>query len=221
MTVALLGGTGAIGEGLTLRLAADTDRPIVVGSRTAQKAHTAAAEYESRFTYRGIEAEITGTTNAEAAATAELIVLAVPPFHVGETIESIVETLEDQTLVTPAVGMQGDDDGLHYHPPDVGSVTEFVAERAPDGVSVVGAFHNLAAERLIDLDSELTLDTLVVADDADAKADVMALANEIVGLRALDAGPLANAPEVESVTPLVINVARYNAEMHDTGVKFV
>ena len=34
------------------------------------------------------------------------------------------------------------------------------------------------------------------------------------------AGPLANAAEVESVTPLVINVARYNDDMHDVGVTF-
>jgi 8-hydroxy-5-deazaflavin:NADPH oxidoreductase len=48
----------------------------------------------------------------------------------------------------------------------------------------------------------------------------MALANEIGGLRALDVGPLANAAEVESVTPLVINIARYNEELHDVGVTF-
>lgn len=221
MTVALLGGTGDIGEGLALRLAIDTDRPIIVGSREAKKAQTAATEYESRLADRGIESRITGATNAEAAGRADIVVLAIPPFHVGDTVESIASHLDEQILVTPGVGMQGDDAGLHYHPPDTGSVTELVAERAPDDVPVVGAFHNLSAERLTDLDSELDLDTLIVGDNPDAKDTVMSLANEINGLRALHAGPLANAAEVESVTPLVINIGRYSEGMRDAGVKFI
>ncbi|PSP26726.1 NADPH-dependent F420 reductase, partial [Halobacteriales archaeon QH_2_65_14] len=39
-------------------------------------------------------------------------------------------------------------------------------------------------------------------------------------LRALPAGPAANAPEVESLTPLLINLARYNDDMHDVGIRF-
>lgn len=221
MTVALLGGTGDIGEGLALRLAIDTDYSIIVGSREASKAQTAATEYESRLSDRSIEAEIIGAANAEAAEAADIVILAIPPFHVGDTVESIASQLDEQILVTPGVGMRGDDDGLHYHPPDTGSVTELVAERAPDDVPVVGAFHNLSAERLTDLDSDLDLDTLIVGDDPDAKAKIGSLANEIVGLRALDAGPLANAAEVESVTPLVINIGRYSEGMDDVGVKFI
>ncbi|MFC6766954.1 NADPH-dependent F420 reductase, partial [Natrinema soli] len=86
---------------------------------------------------------------------------------------------------------------------------------------VVGAFHNLAADALSNLDNDLELDTLVVADDSDAAETVLSIANEIGGLRALEAGPLANAAEVESVTPLVINIAKYNEEMHDVGVKWL
>ncbi|MCY4731562.1 NADPH-dependent F420 reductase [Natronomonas gomsonensis] len=221
MTVALLGGTGDIGEGLALRLAVDTDRRIIIGSREVSKAQTAASEYKSRLADRSTNAEITGAANAEAVDAADIVILAIPPFHVGDTVESIASQLDEQILVTPGVGMQGDDDGLHYHPPDTGSVTELIAERAPSDVPVVGAFHNLSAERLADLDSELDLDTLIVGDDPDAKDKIRDLANEIVGLRALDAGPLANAAEVESVTPLVINIARYSEGMQDVGVKFI
>jgi hypothetical protein len=95
-----------------------------------------------------------------------------------------------------------------------------VADAVPDGVSVVGAFHNLAAGRLADLDADLGIDTLVVADDPDAKDTVTRLAEEIQGLRALDAGGLANAPEIEALTPLLINVAQNNEGMHDLGVRF-
>jgi len=76
------------------------------------------------------------------------------------------------------------------------------------------------ADRLANLDVELDLDTLLVGDDADAVATVRTLADQIEGLRALNAGGLANAAEVESLTPLLINIAMENEGMHDVGVQF-
>ncbi|WP_435366097.1 NADPH-dependent F420 reductase [Haloarchaeobius sp. DYHT-AS-18] len=221
MRIAILGGTGDIGEGLALRIAADTDHTVVIGSREAEKGVDAATEYESSLAARGIDASFTGCANADAVTDADVVILAVPPYYVGDTVDSIADQLgEEQIVVSPAVGMRGDEDGLHYHPPDVGSVTELIAERVSEDITVTGAFHNLSAGRLADLDIVLDIDTLVVGDDDDAKATVIALANEIDGLRALDAGPLANAPEVESVTPLVINIAKNNADLEHVGVKF-
>lgn len=221
MRIALLGGTGDIGEGLALRFARDTDHEILIGSRDPEKARDAVAEYEDVLEAIGADSNLKGFVNEMAADRADVAVLSVPPYYAGDTVEAVADVLDEETiLVTPAVGMQGDDDGLHYHPPSAGSVTELVAKRAPDGVPVVGAFHNLAAGALTDLELEVDLDTLVVGDDSDAKERVIALAEEIEGLRALDVGPLANAAEVESVTPLLINVARYNDDLHDVGVKF-
>ena len=84
----------------------------------------------------------------------------------------------------------------------------------------MGAFHNLPAGGLADLDGEFDWDTLVFGDDADAKATVSDLAAEIEGLRPLDAGGLGNAAGVEAVTPLLINVAAENEGLHDLGVRF-
>ncbi|AGB30212.1 NADPH-dependent F420 reductase [Natrinema pellirubrum DSM 15624] len=222
MRIALLGGTGDIGEGLALRFARDTSHEILIGSRDPEKARDAVADYEAELEARDADAELKGFDNEMAADRADIVILSVPPYYVGDTVEAVADSLDsDSILVTPAVGMQGDEDGLHYHPPDAGSVTELVAQRAPDEVPVVGAFHNLAADALSNLENELDLDTLVVADDDDAKATVLTVANEIDGLRALEAGPLANAAEVESVTPLVINIAKYNEDMHDVGVKWI
>ncbi|QSX00364.1 NADPH-dependent F420 reductase [Haloterrigena alkaliphila] len=221
MRIALLGGTGDIGQGLALRFARDTDHEILIGSRDPEKARTAVETYEAELESRGADADLKGFANEMAADRADVAILSVPPYYVGDTVEAIEDVLDSDTiLVTPAVGMQGDEDGLHYHPPGTGSVTQLVAERAPDAVPVVGAFHNLAADALSDLDNDLDLDTLVVADDDDAKRTVRNLASEIEGLRALDVGPLANAAEVESVTPLVINIAKYNDDLHDVGVRF-
>ncbi|AGB14984.1 NADPH-dependent F420 reductase [Halovivax ruber XH-70] len=222
MRLALLGGTGDIGEGLALRFARDTEHEVLIGSRDPEKARDAVESYEERLADAGASGDLKGFANEMAADRADVVILSVPPYYAGDTVEAVADQLDSDTiLVTPAVGMKGDEDGMHYHPPGTGSVTELVAQRAPDDVPVVGAFHNLAAGKLADLSTEFDLDTLVVADDADAKGTVRQLAEEIEGLRALDAGPLANAAEVESVTPLVINVAKHNDGMHDVGVKWI
>ncbi|MFB6146846.1 MAG: NADPH-dependent F420 reductase [Halobacteriaceae archaeon] len=221
MHVALLGGTGDIGEGLALRFGADTDHDVVVGSRDASRAEAAAAAYRSDLASRGVEASVTGAANADAAAGAEVVVAAVPPYHLRDTVAAVSDRLADGAIVvSPAVGMDGDEDGLHYDPPSAGSLTRLAAEAAPDGTSTVGAFHNLAAGRLADLDADLDADTPIVGDDEAARETVASLAGEIDGLRALDAGPIANAPEVESLTPLLINLARYNEGLEDASVRF-
>jgi len=156
-----------------------------------------------------------------AADRADVVVLAVPPYHVADTVDSVADSLgEDDIIVSPATGMQRDEEGFHYHRPEAGSVTALAAGAAPDGVPVVGAFHNLAAGRLADLDAELGIDTLVIGEDEAAKATVSSLAEDIDGLRALDAGGIANAPEIESVTPLLINVGMHNDGLDDLGVRF-
>jgi NADPH-dependent F420 reductase len=220
MKLAFLGGTGDIGEGLALRFARDTDHDVVIGSRKAEKATDRADDYESTLAGRGHNVTIEGAENPEAAADADIAVAAVPAYYLSDTIDAVTDELDDAILVSPAVGMQRDEDGLHYNPPGVGSVTELAAQAAPDEVPVVGAFHNLAAGKLSDLDADLEWDVPVVGDDPDAKQTIVNLTDEVETLRPLDAGGLANASEVESVTPLLINLAANNDDLHDLGVKF-
>jgi len=221
MRIALLGGTGDIGQGLALRWAYDTTHEILIGSRDPERAREKADEYETELDSRGVESEIKGFANAMAADRADVVVAAVPAYHLVDTVEAVADRLDGETvLVSPAVGMKRDEDGMHYNRPGAGSVTALAADAAPDGVPIVGAFHNLAAGRLADLDATFDWDTLLVGDDEDAKGIVADLAEGIEGLRAVDAGGLANAAEVEAVTPLLINVARANDDLHDLGVKF-
>ena len=219
MDIALLGGTGDIGEGLALRLAHGTDHAVRIGSREAAKAEAAAEEYRAELDDHGLDADLTGHENPEAAADADVVVLAVPAYHLVDTVEAVADAVSG-VLVTPAVGMQRDEDGFSYNRPGAGSVTALARGAAPDDVPVVGAFHNLPAGRLADLDATFDWDTVVVGDDADAKRTVMDVAEGIDGLRALDGGGLANAMEVEAITPLLINLARENDDLHDLGVRF-
>jgi len=220
MRIALLGGTGDIGEGLALRWAFHSDHEVVIGSRDPDRARAKAKEYETELDSRGRDRTINGFINSMAADRADVIVLSVPAHYVTDTIEAVADKIGDAILVSPAVGMTRDEAGLHYNPPPAGSVTAYAAEAAPPDVPVIGAFHNLSADRLANLDVELDLDTLLVGDDDDAKATVKLLAQAIDGIRPLNAGGIANAPEVESITPLVINIARHNPGMHDVGVRF-
>lgn len=221
MRIALLGGTGDIGEGLALRWAFHSSHDIVIGSRDPEKARTKAEEYEAEIETRGVDTKITGFENEMAADRADVIVLAVPAYHIADTVEAVAESLDEgDILITPATGMKRDDEGFHYHKPGAGSVTKLAVDAAPEGVPVVGAFHNLAAGRLTDLDAELGIDTLVIGDNESATSTVESLAEDIEGLRALDAGGIANAAEVESITPLLINLAMNNDGLHDLGVRF-
>ncbi|MFD1684158.1 NADPH-dependent F420 reductase [Halobellus litoreus] len=221
MRIALLGGTGDLGEGLALRWAFHTNHDVVIGSRDPDDAHAAADEYADIVTERGRDVKITGFENGMAAARADVVVLAVPPYHVADTVESVADGLaSDDVVVTPAAGMQRDEAGFHAHPPTAGSVTALVADAAPEGVPVVGAFHSLSAGRLADLDADLGIDALLVGDDGRAKDVVAGLIADVDGLRALDAGGLANAAEVESLTPLLINLSRENDDLADLGVSF-
>jgi NADPH-dependent F420 reductase len=220
MRIALCGGTGDLGAGLALRWTRDTDHEVVIGSRDPEKAREHADAYEAELQERDIEGKINGFENPMAADRASVVVLCVPAYHLADTIESIEESLDDTVLVSPAVGMQHEGNVMSYNPPSAGSVSALAADAAPDGVPVVGAFHNLAAGRLADLDATLDWDVLAVGDDEDAKTTVMTLADDIEGMRALDAGPLAAAPEVESLTPLLINVAAHNDGLSDLGVNF-
>lgn len=220
MQIALLGGTGDIGQGLALRWARDTNHDVIIGSREAEKAETKAAEYETELASRDHDVTIAGHDNPDAAAAADVVVLSVPAYYLSDTIDAVADDLGGSVLVSPAVGMQRDEAGVHYNPPGVGSVTALAANAAPDDVPVVGAFHNLAAGKLANLDADLDWDVPIVADDDDAKDTVSALAEGIQGIRTLDAGALANASEVESLTPLLINLAANNERLHDLGVTF-
>src|SRR5579871_3768286 len=71
-TIAVLGGSGAEGGGLAIRWA-HAGHNVIIGSRTAERAQEA-AERISKHAGK----PVAGFANREAAAKAEIIVLAVP-----------------------------------------------------------------------------------------------------------------------------------------------
>jgi len=84
----------------------------------------------------------------------------------------------------------------------------------------VSAFQTVPARKFSDMNSKFDWDIPVCGDDEKAKKVVMDLVNSINGLRALNAGPLKASRLVESVTPLLINLA-IRSGTYDLSIKFV
>jgi len=87
-----------------------------------------------------------------------------------------------------------------------------------DGARVVAAFQNVGAAHLQELSQGVNGDVLMCSDDAEAKGEVAQLVEAIPGMRAIDAGPLANAVAVEALTPVLLYInKRY--KVAGTGIR--
>jgi hypothetical protein len=220
MKIAILGGTGSIGEGFALRWAQDEE--IIIGSRTPEKAKIAADIYLSRVESCGFDMsgiKISGLDNHDAAKRADLIVLTVMFEHVLTLIEDICDALENKILVTPVVPMKRIGDHFVYSPPPQGSAALAIKEAVPTSTRVVSVYHNIAAGKLKDMECEMEYDAVICSDDEVAKKILFDLTHEIGCLRPLDGGPLAVSNMVESITPLLLNLAQMNG-FEDVGIRF-
>ncbi len=218
MKIAVLGGTGHIGVGIALRFAI-LGHEVIVGSRSPEKAEAKAKEYLDILKERGIDGKITGMKNEDAAKEAEISILAIPHEHAYSTAEGLKDFLRGKIVVSPIVPMERRGKLLLYNPPQEGSAAERLETILTES-RVVSAFQTVPANRFANLDAKFEWDVPVCSNDEDAKKTVMDLINQIEGLRAIDAGPLAVSRLVESITPLLINVMIRN-DIKDIGVKFL
>jgi NADPH-dependent F420 reductase len=91
--------------------------------------------------------------------------------------------------------------------PDARSMGELIQGREPRA-RVVSAFKNVPADLLTELERRLEGDVLVCSDDDAARREVMDLVRRIRALRPIDAGPLAGARHLETITALLVNLNR-------------
>ena len=202
--VCIVGGTGALGFGLAVRLGR-AGVPIVIGSRDAARAQESAANAGQQVP----EGSFTGLQNERAAREAEVVVLSVPFRNQSETMTHLKEVLAPgQLLVDATVPLAAAVSGKATRTLGVwqGSAAQAAQEMAPDGVSVVSAFHTVSAALLRDLDHPLDEDVLICGDRREDKARVAELVDLIEGLRPVDCGALEMARIVEQLTPLIISI---------------
>ncbi|MFG1701627.1 NADPH-dependent F420 reductase [Nonomuraea sp. M3C6] len=198
LSIAILGGTGDQGKGLARRFAL-AGHPVLIGSRSAQRAHDAAGS---------IGSGATGGENADVAARAGLVIVAVPYEGHKALLESLRAELAGKIVVDCVNPLGFDKQGAYALPVEEGSAAQQAAAVLPDS-RVVAAFHHVSAVVLMDpAVDKVDLDVLVLGDDREATDTVQALAEVIPGVRGVYGGRLRNAHQIEALTANIISVNR-------------
>jgi hypothetical protein len=204
-TLAFLGGTGDQGRGLARRFAM-AGHPVVIGSRSADRAQAAADEL--RASVGAGAAAVTGAANADAAAAADVVVVAVPWEGHETLLRSVADQLAGKIVVDCVNPLGFDERGAFALAVEEGSAAEQAAKILPDS-RVVAAFHHVSAVLLLDQGvDEVDTDVLVLGDDREATDQIQALVGEIPRMRGVYAGRLRNAHQVEAFTANLISVNR-------------
>lgn len=199
-TLAILGGTGPVGQGLAWRWAR-AGYEVIVGSRS----HGRAVEKAAGIIRRVPGSRVRGLENLAAAEAGEIAVLTVPFESQRATLESVRPALCGKLLVDVTVPLRPPRVGTVQLPPE-GSAALLAQETVGEEVRVVSAFQNIAADHL-QADHDIDCDVLVCGNRVEDRDRVIALA-EAAGMRAWDAGPLANAVAAEALTSVLIRINR-------------
>ncbi len=199
-SIAIIGGTGALGGGLAARWAR-AGHAVIIGSRSPDKAARAAAAIEA-----GAGApSVRGMGNAEAAAAGDIVVVTVPYANHSAILDQIGAAVGGKIVVDATVPLTPPKVGT-ARLPEHGSAAQAAQAILGEGAVVVSAFHNVAAHKLAKA-APIDCDVLVCSDDEAARAAVVALVGAL-GLRGLHAGPLANSAAAEALTSVLITINR-------------
>ena len=198
--IAVIGGTGKEGGGLALRWALAGYR-VIVGSRDAARAEQAAAALADKA-----GAAVEGMDNDAAVAAGDLAVLAVPYGAQLDTLVPLAEALQGKILIDVTAPLVPPRVSV-VQLPEGGSAVVRAQELLGEGVRVVSAFQNIAAQHLADPAHEIDCDVLVCGDDKDAREAAIALV-EAAGMRGWHAGPLANSAAAEALTSVLVSINR-------------
>ena len=204
-TLAIIGGTGALGTGLAIRWAA-AGYCVVLGSRSREKAEAAAREIVAGD---GAPA-VRGEDNAGAARAGDIVVIAVPWSNHDAILDEIKPAVEGKIVVDAVVPLVPPKVSQVQLPP-LGSAGQIAQQRLGDAARVVSAFHNVAAAKLRG-GGPIDCDVLVFGNDRDARDAVIALA-AAAGTRGIDGGVIANSVVGEALTAVLIGInRRYKVE---------
>jgi NADPH-dependent F420 reductase len=191
MTDIAIVGAGNVGKALATSLSR-AGHAVTIASRDPQDAAEAAAATGSA----------SSTSVRDAVAEAEVVIIAVGFASSGEDVaREIAPIVAGKIVVDVTNPLKPTYDGLVTERGP--SAAERFAAWLPDA-HVVKAFNTLFAANQIDPILDGTrLDGFVAGDDDGAKATVLELVRSI-GLRPIDAGPLARARELEALAWLNI-----------------
>jgi 8-hydroxy-5-deazaflavin:NADPH oxidoreductase len=201
-TIAILGGTGALGAALAGRWLAAGHR-VVIGSRDAQRAEQVATALAKKARVAADRAS--GATNRDAAAAAEIVVLSVPWSGHRAMLDDVREAVQGKIVLDTTVPLVPRR-VARVQLPAGGSAAKTAQDYLGDGVRVVSAFHSVAAHRLA-AGEAIESDVLVFGNDPAARAAVCALVED-VGLKPWHGGSIDNSAASEALTSVLIFINR-------------
>jgi NADPH-dependent F420 reductase len=156
-------------------------------------------------------------SNRDAAAAAELVVLAVHQPAVDGVLAELGDALAGKVVVDVTNRVDPANPGSTM---DGTSAAEQIQARAP-GARVVKAFNTAFASRQADpVVDGIALDAFIAGDDDQAKQAVAELAGAI-GFRPIDAGPLVMARALEAMALLNITLQLRHNWPWQAGFKLV
>ena len=211
MTIAVLGGTGKEGKGLAYRWA-KAGYHVLIGSRTPEKAITAAAEIIGLMDGSG---SVVGMSNPEAAQQANIVVLTVPYSAHQGTLESIKQEIKGKLFIDVTVPLVPPKVTKVQMPP-AGSAAQEARQIFGEEVEVAAAFQNISHEHLLG-NGDIDCDVLVTGTSKNARQEALKLV-EAAGLTGWDAGPLENSVVLEGLTSVLININKLYGSTH-AGIK--
>lgn len=157
-----------------------------------------------------LAAELHGATVGAAGDTpaGDVVILAVLHGAAAALVREYGEGLRGKVVVDITNPVNADATGLVS--PEGRSGAQQIADAAPADAHVVKAFNTVFSGVLAAAPAEgRSLDIFIAGDDADAKARVSAFV-ESLGLRPLDAGPLAMALSLEHAGLMMIGLIRHS-----------
>lgn len=211
-TIGIIGGTGPEGKGLAARFAR-AGMEVLIGSRSAERGEEAAQDVRARS-----GGSVKGATNADAARASDIVVIAVPYSGQADTLTGLRDDIGSRIVVSTVVPMRFSPGKVEMLTLEDGSAAQEAQRLLPEA-RVVGAYQNLAAHKLFDLEHALEGDVIVCSDDKEALREVIWLTEQMPGLRGVNGGPLAVSHYIEGITTLLVHINRnYKAE---TSIKVV
>ena len=223
MKIGIIGGTGGMGKGFALRWS--LKHTILVGSRDAARAVTAATEYErvaKEIFKEKFQGSITGGDNATVAKSSDVLVLSIPYDNIDTVCSEILPMIkEDCVVISPIVSMVKTDIGFEFVPMKYGKLSSHKSVEAHmKKGELVSAFHVISEKKLCNPSLQLDYDIFVSGDDQDAVQTVNKLISEIDGLRSMYIGKGDLAYMAEIATPLLLNIMIKN-KIKNPGIKIV
>jgi len=221
MKIGIVGGTGGMGKGFTVRWC--TNHDILIGSRDAKRAANSAKEYENlaKEVHGQINGSIKGNDNDSIAKESDVLILSIQYENTESTCSQLLPQIKDSCIVvSPIVPMTKTERGFEFIPLKENKPYSFqiVEKYMKDKSKLVSAFHVISEKKLADPTISLDYDIFVCGDDKDAVNVINGLIKEIKGLRPIYLGPGALSYFAEMATPLLLNAMIKN-NLKNPGIK--